>query len=187
MAWAPSAIWNEEEQQYYVFWAARLYVETNPDHTGTGTPELIRYTTTKDFETFAKPEVYASAAEGIIDQEFYYLGTPDHWVRWLKDNPRGRVYQETTTDGIFSNWTNDTKAVAELGSEGAAHFQDIKNPETHYLLLDNFTEYIPFITDDILSNNWTETTSPDYPRGLKHGSVFRVTRSEYEAIAAAYL
>ncbi|EEY21824.1 arabinosidase [Verticillium alfalfae VaMs.102] len=34
MAWAPSAVWDDETQQYFVFWASRHYAAADTEHTG---------------------------------------------------------------------------------------------------------------------------------------------------------
>lgn len=188
MAWAPSVVWNDEEQQYYVFWSSRLYDPADTVHTGTSTSGFIRYTTTTDFMTFATPSSYTSSTSvDLIDQEFQYLGTPGRYARFLKDEIKDKVYQETTTDGLFGTWTrNEVWVVDEGPYEGAAAFADILNPDVYYLLLDNYKQYVPFTTSDILSNAWEPADASSFPTGVKHGSVFQVTQDEYDAIAAAY-
>ncbi|KAF4449930.1 hypothetical protein F53441_6849 [Fusarium austroafricanum] len=47
MAWAPSAVWDGPTKQYYVFWAARHYAASDPEHKGAATLNRIRYATTK--------------------------------------------------------------------------------------------------------------------------------------------
>lgn len=188
MAWAPSAVWNDDEQQYYLFWASRLYESTDPEHTGTASPDRIRYSTTKDFVTFSTPADYL-APEGIpvIDQEFQSLGTPGAYSRFIKDENLLHVYQETTTDGLFGDWTRVPGYIVEEVTEGPAAFRDIENPDRYYLLLDNYTEYVPFVTNDILNGGWELADATNFPTGLKHGSVFMLTQGEYDAVVERYM
>ena len=42
MAWAPSAVWDAAEEQFYVFWASRLYAESDTEHVGEASLDRIR-------------------------------------------------------------------------------------------------------------------------------------------------
>ncbi|KAL7621600.1 hypothetical protein AAE478_008925 [Parahypoxylon ruwenzoriense] len=188
MVWAPSAVWDDETSQYYVFWASRLYDSSDTEHTGTATLDRIRYATTKDFATFSAPKDYlASSGMPLIDQEFQYLGTPGAFARFLKDENVGRVYQEITSDGLFGTWTRLDGYVHNDGQrEGAASFADNETPGLYHLFLDDYTQYIPYQTSDIYSQSWTASSRTGFPSGLKHGSVTPLTQKEYDALAAAY-
>ncbi|KAL4789645.1 hypothetical protein BDV19DRAFT_394853 [Aspergillus venezuelensis] len=196
MAWAPSVVYNADESQYYLFWASRLYSETDTEHTGTATLDRIRYATTIEFVTFSAPSDYVALdAENVplIDQEFLYLGEEGHYARFLKDENVLHVYQEISTGGIFGNWEkspspNDSGYIATTTFEGPAAFADVNTPGRYYLLMDNYEEYIPFVTEDIESGIWEQLdrAGSGLPAGLKHGSVFPVTAEEYDALLAAY-
>ncbi|PGH08114.1 hypothetical protein AJ80_07908 [Polytolypa hystricis UAMH7299] len=188
MAWAPSVVWNDNEQQYYLFWASRLYASNDRDHTGTATLDRIRYTTTKDFVAFSRAADYL-APQGIplIDQEFLDLGTPGAYARFLKDENVNRIYAETTTDGLFGEWTRVPGYVVDSLYEGAASFPDINTPGRYYLLLDNYVQYVPYQTNNIWTGPWEQSRAPQFPPGIKHGSVFLLTQAERDAITSRYL
>ena len=188
MTWAPSAVWDDSTSHFYVFWSSRHYDASDTAHTGTATLDRIRYATTKDFDTFSKPRDYL-ALDGIplIDQEFQYLGQPGHWARFLKDENTLQVYQETTAEGLFGTWKRTPGYVRpESPREGTAVFKDNLQPGKYHMLLDDYTQYVPFETENILSGEWTESTFKDFPRGLKHGSVTPLTREEYDVVARRY-
>lgn len=187
MAWAPSAVWNDSEQQYYVFWASRHYAASDTGHTGTANLDRIRYATTRDFVTFSTPRDYlAPSGVPIIDQEFQYLGTPGHYARFIKDERVNQVYQEVTTGGLFGQWTRVPGYVRpESPTEGPASVADIRTPGLYHLLLDNYAQYIGFQTSSITSPNWQPSNSR-FPTGLKHGVVTPLTQREYDAIRARY-
>ncbi|KAL3458312.1 putative arabinosidase [Aspergillus heterothallicus] len=190
MAWAPSVIYNCTESQYYLFWASRLYDTADTNHDGTATLDRIRYTTTADFVTFAPPSDYVALdSENIplIDQEFLPLGEEGHYVRFLKDENVLHVYQETTTGGVFGEWTRSPGYIEDSTVyEGPAAFPDINEPGKYHLLLDNYVEYVPFETTDVKGAAWTASDRTGFPTGLKHGNVILVTRSEYDAIVERY-
>ncbi|RYP18439.1 hypothetical protein DL765_003951 [Monosporascus sp. GIB2] len=188
MVWAPSAVWDDATAQYYVFWASRHYTSRDTGHTGPASLDSIRYATTKDFTSFSKPRDYlALPGTPLIDQDFQYLGTPGAWARFLKNETTVRVYQETTTGGLFGPWTRVPGYVRnEAPREGPASVADNVIPGLYHLWLDNYKQYVPFETSGILSPRWQPSNAPGFPRGLKHGCVTPLTRKEYDAIAAAY-
>lgn len=59
-------------------------------------------------------------------------------------------------------------------------------PGLYHLRLDDYTKYVPFQTNDILSPNWVRSNYADFPEVLKHGSVTPLIRDEYDAVAAKY-
>lgn len=189
MAWAPSAVWDDETSQFYVFWSSRHYAEFDTAHAGTATLDRIRYATTTDFVSFSAPQDYL-ALDGtpLIDQEFQYLGQPDHWARFLKNETLNQVYQETTTTGLFStDWTRiDGYVRPESPREGTAVVKDNVEEGLYHMLLDDYTEYVPYETRDILGGEWTASEYADFPRGLKHGSVTPLTQGEYDAVKERY-
>ncbi|KAL1301937.1 hypothetical protein AAFC00_002396 [Neodothiora populina] len=188
MVWAPSAVWDDATAQFYVFWSARHYDESDTIHTGTATLDRIHVTTTQDFETFGAPSDYLALEDTpLIDQEFQYLGEEGRWVRFLKNETVNQIYQETTTEGLFGSWTRLPGYVRpESPREGPASFADNVTPGLYHLLLDDYTQYVAHQTSDIYSSSWIPSKYPNLPQGLKHGSVTPVTQDEYDGLAAAY-
>ena len=188
MLWAPSAVWDDTTSQYYVFWASRHYSSSDTGHTGTAGLDRIRYSTTKDFTTFSAPKDYLALSNTpLIDQEFQYLGTAGHYARFLKNETVNKVYQELTTGGLFGTWTRISGYVTDATPrEGPASFQDNVNAGTYHLLIDDYTQYIPFQTSNIQTGKWTQSSYANFPKGVKHGSVTPVTQAEYNALAAKW-
>ncbi|KAI1760227.1 glycoside hydrolase family 43 protein [Hypoxylon sp. FL1150] len=188
MAWAPSAVWDDDTSQYYLFWSSRHYDASDTAHTGTATLDRIRYTTTTDFATFAAPADYLALADTpLIDQEFQHLGTPGAFARFLKNETSQRVFQEVTSDGLFGTWTRASDyATADSPREGPASFADIETPGVYHLFLDDYTQYVPYQTSDIQDAAWEASSITGFPTGLKHGSVTLLKQDEYDALAAAY-
>ncbi|WXC63699.1 hypothetical protein SNK03_009512 [Fusarium graminearum] len=188
MTWAPSVVWDDITNQYYVFWASRHYAASDTQHKGEATLDKIRFATTKDFVKFSAPKDYhAPEGTGLIDQEFQCLGKPGHFVRFLKNETVNQVYQESTTTGLFGTWTRVPGYVRpESPLEGPGSFADLRIPGLYYLLLDDYTQYIPFQTSNILSPTWEKSDFPNFPKGLKHGSVTPLTKKEYDTVVAKY-
>jgi hypothetical protein len=188
MVWAPSAVWDDATQQFYVFWASRLYASSDTAHTGTAGLDRIRYATTKDFKTFSAPKDYVAPTNTpVIDQEFQYLGQKGHFTRFIKNETTLQVYQENTTGGLFGTWTRVPGYVTS-GSpwEGTASFADNTVAGKYHILLDNYVEYVPFETTNIKGGKWAASSTLGFPTGLKHGSVTQLTQKEYNAVKAKF-
>lgn len=189
MAWAPSAVYDDANSQWFVFWASRLYAADDAAHTGPASNDRIRYATTKDFVTFSAPLDYLALEDTpIIDQEFQNLGQPDHWARYIKNETVNQMWVETTTTGIFGEWTRVPGYVrGETPREGAASFADNLVPGKYYLLLDDYTQYLPYQSTDVTRPGfWEPTGWTEFPTGLKHGSVTPLTQAEYDGVAGRY-
>ena len=188
MVWAPEAVWDDATSQYYVFWSSRHYATSDTGHTGTANADRIRWATTKDFKTFSTQQDYlAPSGIPIIDLDFLYLGTPGSYARFMKDENVGKVYQETTTGGLFGTWTRIAGYVSTQSSfEGPVAFADITTPGLYHVWLDNYTQYVPFQTTNISKGAWSASNTSGFPTGLKHGSVTPLTQAEYAALAAKW-
>ncbi|KAI5917894.1 family 43 glycoside hydrolase [Camillea tinctor] len=189
MTWAPSAVWDDDSSQYHVFWSSRHYDTLDTSHSGTSTLDRIRHATTTDFVSFSTPDDYIALADTpLIDQEFQYLGTPGSFARFLKNETVNQIYQETTTGGLFGSWTRSSSGYVSDRSplEGPAAFADNVTPGLYHLLMDDYTQYVPFQTSDIISGVWQASSLTGFPTGLKHGSVTPLTQKEYDAVGAAY-
>ncbi|KAF1813442.1 family 43 glycoside hydrolase [Eremomyces bilateralis CBS 781.70] len=188
MVWAPSAVWDDATAKFYVFWSSRFYNRNDHGHTGAANPDRIRFSTTKDFATFSGAKDYVAPGNTpVIDQEFQYLGTPGHFARFIKDETQNQMYQETTTGGLFGQWTKRGGFVRpEKPREGAACFADNVTPGLYHLLLDDYTQYIPYETNNINNPSWRPSDYRNFPKGLKHGSVTPLLKAEYDLLRACY-
>ena len=189
MTWAPSAVFDEVEGLWYVFWSSRQYAESDTAHTGPAvTLDRIRYATTKDFVNFSAPQDYLALEDTpLIDQEFQSLGGGDRWARFLKNETVNQIYQEISEDGIFGTWRRVPGYVRpESPREGTALFEDNLRAGKYHMLLDDYTQYVPYETEDIEGGVWTPSEFAGFPRGLKHGSVTPLLQAEYDAVAAKY-
>ncbi|KAF5716836.1 glycoside hydrolase family 43 [Fusarium mundagurra] len=188
MTWAPSAVWDDVTSQYYVFWASRHYAFNDPGHVGFAGLDKIRYATTKDFVTFSAPKDYYAPGIPVIDQEFQYLGTPGHFVRYIKDERTNQVFQERTAGGLFGTWTRNPGFVRnESPREGPLSFRDNNNPDLYHLWMDDYVQSLPFQTTNILKPGiFAQSNAAGFPHGLKHGVVTPLTQAEYKRLQAKY-
>ncbi|RZU60884.1 LamG-like jellyroll fold domain-containing protein [Zhihengliuella halotolerans] len=198
--WAPEAFYDEELGEYVVFWASKLYDEDDPEHAGAQHNRMM-YATTSDFVEFSEPQVWIDPGYSVIDSTVIREG--DKYYRFTKDErnntsttPCSKFITAEVSTQLRStdyDFIADCIGKAADGKEGIAQgegplvFKD-NHDERWYMFIDEFggRGYVPFVSDDLDSGEWTvaeDYTMPSHPR---HGTVLPVTRAEYERLLAAY-
>lgn len=197
--WAPEAFYDEELGAYVVFWASKLYAESDPDHTA-GTYQRMLYVTTRDFVTFSTPEIWQDGLTSRIDSTV--IRSADTYYRFTKDEGATGsgctdIIQERSTSlrATLSSWTTvDTCIGRKAGTkavEGPTAFKSNEgdaNGDKFYLFVDEYggRGYIPLETTDIGAPNWTVPNSFVLPASPRHGTVIPVTAAELAGLQAAF-
>ncbi len=100
--WAPEAYWDDELQQYVVFWASKLK---------SGGKQRVYYATTRDFYTFSEAQVWIEEAGSVIDTTVIKVG--EYYYRYTKNEdgaanrfgtPSKRVYCERSKSLTSKDW-----------------------------------------------------------------------------------
>ncbi|MCV4231417.1 glycoside hydrolase family 43 protein [Virgibacillus sp. LDC1] len=190
-AWAPEAIYDEEEGDYLIFWAS-----SRDARAGDGRGMHIYCCKTQDFRTFTPAELYITRGEQrtIIDTTMIKAG--DKYFRASCD---GQITIETS-DRLMGDW----KVISTLESLGLTLTgKDVEGPEFFKfngeekwgLLVDQYSTsggYLPIITTDIGEPTgacWRKPEPEEYDFGIlkkRHGSILPITKSEYEAIQSKW-
>lgn len=199
--WAPEAYWDEDLQQYVVFWASKLYAEDDPGHTG-GTYNRMLYATTRDFVTFSEAKVWQDIGSSRIDSTVIKEG--ETYYRFTKDEGAG----STGCSDIIQE-KNDSLTEPDLVGSKAWAFQDgcigrdagtsaVEGPTVfkrnpgdtsggqYYLFVDEYggRGYIPLTTDDLENPDWKVPADYRLPASPRHGTVLPVTQAELDALRA---
>ncbi|MGE5607898.1 MAG: glycoside hydrolase family 43 protein [Bacillota bacterium] len=189
-AWAPEAIYDEEAGDYLVYWAST----TRSDNFS---KQRIWAARTKDFRTFDKPFVYVERPNHVIDINIVRDG--DTYYRFTKDDKEKSVSMASSKK-LMGPWQEVQQFTAGKGKnfEGPICFQlkpvtDGQPPEW-CLLLDNVSDrighgafgYMPFVSHDLSTGQFTRATDFRFPYPLRHGSVLPITAAELERLKSAY-
>ncbi|MCR5154217.1 MAG: glycoside hydrolase family 43 protein [Lachnospiraceae bacterium] len=76
--WAPEAVYDEEKDKFFVFWASKIKYEGDPD-----SKQRIYAAYTEDFKKFSKPELYLERPNHVIDTDIIRI--KDGYLRFSKD------------------------------------------------------------------------------------------------------
>ena len=183
--WAPEAIYDEDTQDYLVFWAS-----TNKSDNFA--KQRIWACRTKDFITFDKPFIYIDEPQSVIDTDIVRDG--DKYYRFSKDEKFKAITMEVS-DKVLGPWQDVPNfSLAHLkGYEGPECFlldpAAGGNPPTWCLVLDYYSKglgYQPFVSHDLAGGQFTKATDFSFPFPFRHGAPLAVSATEYQALKAAY-
>ena len=180
--WAPEIYWDAGQADYLVFWASRV---KEKDKAGAGDEPAhnrIYATTTRDFQTFARPRLYYDPGFDVLDatllsaQGRYYLFFKDNAVNHL------RVAVGDSTAGPFG------AASATIGNdyaEGPMAFQLGDAVITGYhILAENRCGAVK--STDL--QHWEDISAGMLlPPGSEQGSVVEVTGKQLQPLRDAGL
>jgi beta-xylosidase len=197
--WAPEAYWDESLQQYVVFWASKLYAESDPNHTGSAYNRML-YATTRDFVTFSEAKIWQDRGESRIDSTV--IKENGTYYRFTKDEGGGGtgcsdIIQEKSSSLTAvdlpgnPSWTfMDACIGRDAGTsavEGPTVFK--ANPgdtsgSPYYLFVDEYggRGYIPLGTNDLEAPNWKVAPGYNLPASPRHGTVIPVTQAELDQL-----
>ncbi len=102
--WAPEAYWDDETEQYVVFWASKAGDDNYAK-------QRVYYATTRDFYTFSEAQVWIEEDGSVIDTTVIKAG--DYYYRYTKNEdgntntygtPSKRIYCERSTSLTSADW-----------------------------------------------------------------------------------
>jgi GH43 family beta-xylosidase len=205
--WAPEAYYDESIGAYVVFWASKLYAESDPNHTG-NTYNRMLFATTRDFRTFSEPQVWQDTGVSRIDSTVIKVG--DAYHRFTKDEASVTgcldILEEastdlravTTTTSPTGAWALQDTCIGKNAGTGAvegpsifaANPGDVNGPG-YYLFVDEFSgrKYIPLASDELGANaDWKVPANYQLPSPApRHGTVLPISAEEYQRVLQAYL
>lgn len=185
-AWAPEAFYDADSEQYFVYWASMLGGKQTEG--GKGRYHRILAAGTKDFVHFSEPEVYIDYGHSVIDTTM--IRANGKIYRFSKGEHNSAVFQESGDSIHASSFTTIRENIGQewmKRGEGPIVFKS--NVENKwYLFIDEYglRGYIPLVTTDLDSGEWTIPAEFALPTIPRHGSVLPVTGSEYERLLAEY-
>lgn len=190
-AWAPEAIFDEEEGDYLVFWAS-----SRDALTGDGRGMHIYCSKTKDFRHFTEAQQYITRGEQrtIIDTTIIKVGE-----KYYRASGDGHITIETS-DRLLGEWT----VLSTLESLGfGLTGKDVEGPEFFKfndqekwgLLVDQYATnegYLPIVTTNIGDStgaSWWKLAPEEFSFGSlkkRHGTILPLTKHEYDVIGAKW-
>lgn len=184
-AWAPEAVYDEERDEFFVFWASMVRED------GDSEPKQRIYCSyTKDFIGFSPAKKYIEREGHIIDTTIIHKD--DFYYRFSKDDKTERIILEkgSSLEGTFT-------LVKSSALEG---WQGVEGPECYILpdgrsiclIADRFMQglgYQPVVTGDIECEDFRllDEGEFDFDKAKKrHGGVIQISDEEYHRLKLHY-
>ena len=196
--WAPEAFYDKSIGAYVVFWASKLYDESDTEHSGS-TYNRMMYATTRDFRTFTPAKVWIDPGYSVIDSTV--IENNGELYRFTKDERNNTsstpcskfIVEEKSTELRSTDWdfvaecigkaTDDNPGIRQ--GEGPTIFKS-NTEEKWYLFIDEFggRGYVPFESTDLDSGKWKISEDYQLPSRPRHGTVLPVTQAELDRLKA---
>ncbi|MBO5033314.1 MAG: glycoside hydrolase family 43 protein [Lachnospiraceae bacterium] len=179
--WAPEAVFDEEKEAFFVFFASK--VKRAGDIEG---KHRIYAAYTKDFREFTEPFIYMERENHVIDTTI--LKDKDRYYRLSKDETEKKLILEMS-DSLTGNFTRIHSPLLDSleGLEGPEGYL-LPDQKTWCIIADQFQTgkgYLPMITENLQSGVLTVLPEEEYDMGAtrkRHGGVLPVTDEEYERL-----
>ena len=184
--WAPEAIYDEERQAFFVFFASRICLPG--DRQG---KHRIYATYTEDFRTFSDPFVYMDRETDVIDTTI--IQTQGMFYRFSKDETHKRILLEKSKHLLGDFTPIDSELLKNLKGVEGPEIYLLPDQRTWCLILDHFQEkkgYLPLLTDNLDSGIFQTAKEGVWDPGEKkkrHGGVLCIGAEDYERLRNNYL
>lgn len=179
--WAPEITYDDVNKNYMLYWASTVvgkFPETQSTE-DTGYNHRMYYTTTKDFKSFNETKLLYNPGFNVIDATIQKNG--NSYVMILKDETKKPVQKNLKvafSDFLTGPYTKASEPVTgNYWAEGPTTIR-INNQWITYF--DKYTEkkYGAIKSKDL--KTWEDISEKiEFPKGTRHGSVFKISETEF--------
>jgi hypothetical protein len=190
-AWAPEAVFDSEKEEYFVFWASKLY---EPGAERQSSYNRMLAATTRDFRDFSDPFIWSDPGWSVIDATLVREG--EWWYRFVKDErspasdtPAAKfITVERSRDLHAPRWELVQNGIGSANAHrpGIVHGEGpivipAEDDGPVVLLVDEFglRRYIPFLGSSLDTDRWDMAAEYVLPRG----SVLAITDEEWNRLS----
>lgn len=184
--WAPEITYDAKAKQYMVYWATTItgrFPQKDTSAEGRKNNHRIYYVTTKDFKTWSQAKLLYEPGFSVIDATIVADGK--RYVMFLKNETRSpaeknirAAYAESLT-GPYS-----PAGPPITGAYWAEGPTSLKIDGEWMVYFDKYTahQYGAVRSKDLI--HWTDVSDKVvFPKGVRHGTAFTISKSEFEQMA----
>ncbi len=176
-AWAPEAIWDPDTEEYLVYASGKDLTMESPGDT-------VYVVRTRDFVTFSEPEYFVQPFDAngnriwAIDSNIIHAND-GKFYHFYKQSGHIEMMVSDHASGPYE-YINEFPRPA---GEGPGSFLVKGTDDTYALMVDDYSVYVPYLTTDIASGNFTKATDTiTMPTGSKHGGFLPLNQEEYDRV-----
>ena len=178
--WAPELFYDDVRKQFLIVWASCVpgrFPDYQEEHLNN---HRLYYTTTKDFKTFAKTQLFYDPDFSDIDATLVKRGAKDY-VMVVKDNSRPmRNIKVAFAESPYGPWSKASEPFTESFTEGPS---TARVGDWWYIYYDSYRHgiYGAHRTKDFVHFE-DRTGAVNFPVGHKHGTVFMAPEELVEGL-----
>jgi len=182
--WAPEITYDAKKKQYMIYWATTItgkFPETFSEKDN-GYNHRMYYTLTKDFKSFSPTKLLYDPGFNVIDATILKYG--EKWVMFIKDETREPAQKNLKiaySKKLTGSYTSASKPfTGNYWAEGPTAY---KNGDNWIVYFDKYTlkQYGALSSQDLV--NWEDISNQiSLPKGIRHGSIFKVTQQELDKV-----
>jgi predicted GH43/DUF377 family glycosyl hydrolase len=182
--WAPEIFYDSNSKEYMIYWATTIPGRFMEGDTAGDDKynHRIYYVTTKDFKTFSKTNLLYDKGFNVIDATIQK--DDNRYVMFLKDetkNPPQKNIRIAFSDALTSGYGMPSGPVT--GHYWAEGPTVIKINGKWIMYFDKYTEHKYGAVESADLVNWLDISDKiSLPKGTRHGTVFAITKEEFDRL-----
>ena len=182
--WAPELYYDEASETYMIYWATTIpgqFPETYFDGQNDFNHRMY-YVTTKNFETFSETKLLYDHGFNVIDATIHKIG--NEYVMFLKDETKYPEAEKniriSRSEYLTHSYSEPTEPITDNWVEGPTA---IETSAGWVVYFDRYTRHEFGAVRSTDLENWTDITEEiSFPEGTRHGTVFKITESEFQEL-----
>ncbi len=179
--WAPEITYDAKHKLYMIYWATTIKGKYPTDTTvEKGYNHRIYYVITKDFKTYSKTKLLYNKGFNVIDATI--VGDKKKFVMFLKDEtlkpePEKNI-RIATSRNLKRGFSKPSKPIT--GNYWAEGPTAIKINDQWVVYFDKYRNHTYGVVTSTDLKNWTDVSDKlSLPLGIRHGTVFAISRKEF--------
>jgi hypothetical protein len=182
-SWAPEITYDEKKKEYMIYWATTIpnrFPQKDTSAEGKANNHRIYYVTTKDLKSFSATKLLYDPGFSVIDATIQKDN--DRYLMFLKNETKSPVeknlhvaYSKNLTGpysqpgpSITGNYWAEGPTAIKINNEWIVYFDKYRDHK-----------YGAVISPDL--KNWKDVSDKIVmPKGIRHGTVFSISKEEFE-------
>jgi hypothetical protein len=181
--WAPEITFDKRKKRYMIYWATTIAGKYKMDTViESGYNHRMYYVFTKNFKDYSKPRILYDKGFNVIDASIVPGGKK--YIMFLKDEtrlPPQKNIKIATSKRLHKGYSLPSGPIT--GNYWAEGPTSLKKGNTWIVYFDKYRDHVYGAVQSTDLVNWTEVTDMiSLPKGIRHGSIFPITTSEFETL-----
>ncbi len=177
--WAPEITYDKKKKQYMIYWATTIAGKYAADpKVENGYNHRMYYVLTKDFKTLSKTKLLYDKGFNVIDATIVPDGK--QYVMFLKDEtrtPPQKNIKIATSNNLTGGYSDaSTPITGNYWAEGPT---TLRMNGTWIVYFDKYRDHKYGAVQSADLKNWTDISDKiSLPAGLRHGTIFKISKDE---------